>query len=130
MRDEGTPFQSFNYYKALTADCQGKWGRLLGGKGTEASPDINLPEEAWNFGPIMQGEKVSYTFEIENLGDDHLIIKKLKSSCGCTVASISSKSIAPGRIHKTITATIKEEPKIMVYLLTAPRLLLWSGTRI
>jgi glutaredoxin-related protein len=64
--------------------------------GVSPVPDINLPEEVWDFDTIMQGESVSHTFEIENLGDAQLIIEKLKRSCGCIVTSISSKTIEPG----------------------------------
>ena len=65
--------------------------------GAEAAvPDIKLAEETWDFGNIRQGEKVSHTLEVRNVGEAELLISKVKTSCGCTVASISSKNLQPG----------------------------------
>ena len=40
--------------------------------------------------------KVKHTFLIKNSGDADLIIKKVRTTCGCTVAELSNKTIVPG----------------------------------
>lgn len=49
-----------------------------------------------NFGIILQGEKVAYTFKVKNIGASNLIINNAKASCGCTVPRFSQEPIAPG----------------------------------
>ena len=46
------------------------------------SPKLYFKENIWDFGEIMQGEKVSHTFEMQNIGGSELIIKKVRSTCG------------------------------------------------
>jgi hypothetical protein len=38
-----------------------------------------------DFGDIIQGEKVEYTFKLINTGDQPLIITNVEVTCGCTV---------------------------------------------
>ncbi len=59
-------------------------------------PEIDFSEELWDFGTIKQGEKVTHVFEVKNLGDTELVIGKVRTSCGCTAALVSSSEIAPG----------------------------------
>jgi len=54
-------------------------------------------EEAHNLGKVTQGEKVSYTFTVENRGKSALQLKSVNASCGCTVAKYEEKPIAPGK---------------------------------
>lgn len=46
-----------------------------------------------NFGDIKVGDTVKKTFYIKNLSENSLIIKDLKTSCGCTVAKIKDSLI-------------------------------------
>lgn len=50
-----------------------------------------------DFGNLIQGEKVSYTFKFKNIGNTNLIIKDAYSTCGCTVPSYSKELVAPGK---------------------------------
>lgn len=49
-----------------------------------------------NFGEVFQGEKVEKIFPFRNAGDAPLLIERVKSSCGCTAALVSSSELAPG----------------------------------
>ncbi|PKP09348.1 MAG: hypothetical protein CVU09_11770 [Bacteroidetes bacterium HGW-Bacteroidetes-4] len=63
---------------------------------TSALPIIQFEKTAHNFGQIIQGEKVSYTFTFKNIGQGDLIIKDAIASCGCTVPKYSRKPIKSG----------------------------------
>jgi hypothetical protein len=49
-----------------------------------------------DFGTIKSGDVVDYTFKFTNTGDEPLIIKNAKGSCGCTVPQWPKEPIAPG----------------------------------
>lgn len=59
-------------------------------------PGFDFPVKEYNFGTVIQGEKVSYTFDFTNVGKKELIINNVKTSCGCTSPKWSKKPIAPG----------------------------------
>ena len=61
-----------------------------------AAPAITTEVLEYNFGDVVQGDKISYTFRFKNNGDELLEITSVSSSCGCTAALLSSKRIAPG----------------------------------
>ncbi|MDP4207763.1 MAG: DUF1573 domain-containing protein [Bacteroidota bacterium] len=60
-------------------------------------PYMYFNEEAHNLGKVIQGEKVSYAFIVENRGKSALQLKSVTASCGCTVAKYDEKPIAPGK---------------------------------
>ncbi len=59
---------------------------------------IFLPETQHDFGKVKAGTKVEYIFKFENKGTESLIIKDVKTSCGCTAAVVSNNSIKPGEV--------------------------------
>lgn len=63
-------------------------------------PVIKFAEENFDFGKIIQGEKVSHVFTFKNEGKSNLIIASAKASCGCTVAQPPKEPIAPGGTGK------------------------------
>jgi hypothetical protein len=63
---------------------------------SSSTPGIDIKQPIFDFGEVFQGEKVTHTFTFVNNGDAPLLIDRLKSSCGCTAAVLSSKNIAPG----------------------------------
>ena len=63
---------------------------------TSILPKFKWREEIYDFGVIIQGEKVSHTFVFKNVGKSNLIISSVYASCGCTVAKYDKKPIAPG----------------------------------
>ena len=60
-------------------------------------PKIYFPETQYDFGIVKEGAVVTHTFKFVNKGKATLDISDIKTSCGCTVASVSSKQIAPGK---------------------------------
>ena len=65
---------------------------LLGGSG----PKIKFEENSLDFGRVKQGKILTHVFIFNNTGDAPLIIKRVRTSCGCTAALVSEKEIAPG----------------------------------
>jgi len=79
-----------------------------------------------DFGPIPQGEKVTYKFPFTNTGENDLMLKSVKASCGCTIPKWTKEPIAPGekgvievvfntqgrkgKQHKTITINTNTDP--------------------
>jgi len=57
---------------------------------------IEFEESEFDWGTITQGDKVSYIFKFTNTGNEPLIIKNAKGSCGCTVPQWPKAPIAPG----------------------------------
>ena len=69
-----------------------------------ASPVIKFEKTEHDFGKILQGEQVSYTFKFKNVGNAPLIITSIEKTCGCTSPEYSGQPIKPGENGKiTIT---------------------------
>ncbi|HAR45526.1 MAG: hypothetical protein A2X56_15525 [Nitrospirae bacterium GWC2_57_13] len=43
-------------------------------------PRIGIPQERFDLGKVVQGEKVEHVFEIRNEGDEPLVIERIKTS--------------------------------------------------
>ncbi len=63
-----------------------------------AAPQLVAEQLSYNFGEVLQGGKVDYTFRFRNAGDEVLEISNVRSSCGCTAVLLSARRIAPGDI--------------------------------
>ena len=66
------------------------------------APVAEFTEKSFDFGEMKQGDKKEHTFSLTNNGKTDLMIRKVRSSCGCTAVAPSKKVIAPGE-----TAPIK-----------------------
>ena len=60
------------------------------------APRAGFTESRFDFGKVNQGEKVQHNFEIKNTGKKELLIRKTKSSCGCTVSQLEKTTVPPG----------------------------------
>jgi hypothetical protein len=58
--------------------------------------EMTFETEKYDFGTIMQGDKVFYDFKFKNTGGSDLIITGAKGSCGCTVPEYPKEAIKPG----------------------------------
>lgn len=58
---------------------------------------IEFEKSMHDFGRIIQGEKVTYTFKFKNTGSGKLIISDVNSSCGCTIPKFTKEPIEPGK---------------------------------
>lgn len=93
-----------------------------------AAPEIAFDRTTHEFGTRRSVETVRTTFTVRNTGDDPLEIVNVKTSCGCTAASLDKQTIQPresvplnvsfslrgrsGPQHKTVTvfSNDPEEP--------------------
>ena len=62
----------------------------------EAAPRIACDGASFDFGEVMDKERVDHTFVLKNAGGAELVINKVTTSCGCTTASLAKKNLAPG----------------------------------
>ncbi|MEA3363030.1 MAG: DUF1573 domain-containing protein [Thermodesulfobacteriota bacterium] len=63
-----------------------------------ADPLLVVERLNYDFGETIQGTKIDTTFRFQNAGDQVLEISRLRSSCGCTAALLSTKKLVPGAI--------------------------------
>ncbi len=59
-------------------------------------PKLVFPETQHDFGTVKEGQILEYTFRFKNSGNADLIIKDIKTSCGCTAVNLSEKVIPSG----------------------------------
>lgn len=57
---------------------------------------LEFEESTFDFGEIMEGDKVKHQYKFTNTGEEPLIISNAKGSCGCTVPEWPRNPIAPG----------------------------------
>ena len=67
-------------------------------------PRLELPSASHSFGRIYSSWDVTHVFAVQNTGTADLKIGNLVTSCGCTVAELSSNVIPPGQ-RADLTAT-------------------------
>lgn len=65
-------------------------------KNIEDLPVISFEKDFHDFGKLISGEKVTYSFKFINKGKSMLLISDVSSSCGCTVPDFPKKPIKPG----------------------------------
>jgi hypothetical protein len=56
---------------------------------------IFLPDTRWDFGYIPKGGSVSHVFKVRNIGEDTLIIVRVRPGCACTMVPLSKDRLAP-----------------------------------
>jgi hypothetical protein len=59
-------------------------------------PVISFEKDFHDFGKLIAGEQVTYSFKFKNTGKSLLIISNVSTSCGCTVSSFPKQPIKPG----------------------------------
>jgi hypothetical protein len=63
----------------------------------QPQPNLDVPVADYDFGTIPSGPgNVSQVFHIQNTGTEVLEISNVVTSCGCTIANLSSSVIPPG----------------------------------
>ena len=71
-------------------------------------PKIVFETDMHDFGQLMAGEVISYSFKFTNTGNADLVISGCDASCGCTVADYPRERIAPGKTGY-ITVSFKSQ---------------------
>jgi len=115
----------YNNSIGVTATIEEDFSSLTPEELTTA-PSISFNTMSHDFGNLKQGDRVEYEFIIQNRGKRDLIIRDVKTQCGCTVVSPAKKVISPnesvpvkvifnstgkrGRQNKTITV-ITNDPR-------------------
>lgn len=113
----------------ISTDLVSNSQEIDGTKGTKHA-EISFDKTEHDFGEVLQGEIVSYTFKFKNTGNSDLLISSHTASCGCTVPNYPKKAIAPGEEgkvtvefnsagkkgvqHKTITLATNCEPSAVM----------------
>lgn len=57
---------------------------------------ISFDKDEHNFGKVIQGEVISYSFRVSNEGEGPLVIADVTSTCGCTVGEYPKQPLQPG----------------------------------
>lgn len=99
------------------------------------STSIEFDEKTYDFGQIKEGQSVSHNFKFKNTGENPLIIKSVKTSCGCTASDYTKTQVAPGEFgnidivfnstgrpgpnHKSLTVVANTQPKTTVLTFNA-----------
>jgi hypothetical protein len=82
--------------KGITTDLIKNPVTASGETNNSSMPEIKFKKDTHDFGLLLQGEKVSYTFKFKNIGKGDLIIKDATATCGCTVPKFSRAPIPSG----------------------------------
>jgi len=80
----------------ISASIEENFSNLTDEQRTNA-PKIEFAKTDYDFGQINEGQVVEYEFSFTNIGKSDLLIRKIKSSCGCTTVEPSDKVIKPGK---------------------------------
>ena len=60
------------------------------------APKMTFKKTEHDFGKVIDGELVRYSYRYTNTGKSDLIISKVSTSCGCTVPSYDKTPLPPG----------------------------------
>lgn len=89
-------------------------------------PVLSFERLSYDFGKVIQGEKLSYSFKFTNTGKSNLIISSVDASCNCTVSTPPKAPILPGKsdeIKVSFDSRSKQGPTtthVIVYANTYP----------
>jgi hypothetical protein len=73
------------------------WLILSGCASALAAPKITCEQPKFDFGARSNTLKVEHSFTLTNTGDQPLVIDRVQTSCGCTVAEVNPKTVEPGQ---------------------------------
>lgn len=88
----------------LPSDVVDNPASAMSENGEDSGPKIVFDKDVHDFGQIIQGEMISYSFHFTNRGNAPLLITDVKASCGCTVADFPREATSPGdKAYVTVT---------------------------
>lgn len=82
----------------------------MSAKQMKKAPKMVFEETRIEFGNLKQGEKTTHIFKFKNEGKSDLIIRKIKTSCGCTAVNPESLIIKAGKTSQ-ISITFNSKNK-------------------
>lgn len=62
--------------------------------------DIYFEETTHDYGDILLDSDGTYYFEFKNIGEEPLMINRVRSTCGCTIPEWPRIPIEPGKTNK------------------------------
>ena len=65
-------------------------------KDAEKLPVIEFETTTYDFGEVVEGERLTYSFKFKNTGKSNLIIYSSEATCGCTTSQPPKAPIRPG----------------------------------
>ena len=68
----------------------------------QTSPQIEFKSTTIDYGTIVNGSDGERVFSFKNIGTADLIIKNVKSTCGCTIPKKPDNPIGPGKSSEII----------------------------
>lgn len=74
-------------HNPVTASGSGDMGEL---------PVLEFRETLHDFGTVIEGEKVTFSFKFTNTGGSDLLISTVSASCGCTATNYTKTPVKPG----------------------------------
>ncbi len=80
----------------ISSDIVNNPASLENNKVSASNAIIKFETTEHDFGDIMEGEKVSYSFKFNNVGKNDLVITSVSTTCGCTVTDFPKDPLKPG----------------------------------
>ena len=74
----------------------------LSAKEAEKMPVISFEKTTYDFGEVVEGERLTYAFKFKNTGKSNLIIFSSEATCGCTTSQPPKAPIRPGESGEII----------------------------
>lgn len=68
----------------------------MSAKEAEKMPVISFEKTTYDFGDVVEGERLSYAFKFKNTGKSNLIIYSSEATCGCTTSMPPKAPVRPG----------------------------------
>ncbi len=83
-------------------------------------PGITVVGAYQDFGAVISGTQLTHEFELRNTGKSPLEIRSMRTSCGCTAAVMTDRTVAPGevgriRVQYTAEGSAPFANNVMVY---------------
>ena len=66
----------------------------------KTGPKLEVDEASLDLGEMWGDQQKEHAIVLRNVGDDTLVVTKVKGSCGCTVIKTYDRQIAPGKEGK------------------------------
>lgn len=102
-----------NSQKNLSTDLVKNPNTASGKDNNHKLPVFEFEEDEHDFGRIVEGEKVTYSFRFKNVGNADLLISHGHASCGCTNLEYPKTPIKAGESsHVSITFDSKNRQGI------------------
>ena len=68
----------------------------LSEKEAKNMPVISFDQTTYDFGEVIEGERLTYAFKFKNTGKSNLIIYSSEATCGCTTSQPPKAPVRPG----------------------------------